>query len=110
MKRILIIPAVVVMAGFGGLMLVGEVSVVAPAEPSASVQEQTLTFDVENMTCATCPITVRTAMRRVEGVRSVSVDFDAKTATVTFDPSITTPEDIGNASRNAGYPAEPVEL
>lgn len=62
-------------------------------------------FDVENMTCATCPITVRLAMEAVEGVRSVEIDFETKTATVVFDPAIASPAAIGSASTNAGYPA-----
>lgn len=75
--------------------------------PPAAAQEatQTLTFTVENMTCALCPVTVKHAMEGVAGVQSVEVDFDAKTATVTFDPAATTPEAIAAASTNAGYPA-----
>jgi periplasmic mercuric ion binding protein len=38
-------------------------------------------------------------------VQSVQIDFDAKTATVVFDLSITTVEAIAAASTNAGYPA-----
>lgn len=77
----------------------------APAPPSVS--EQKVTFVVENMSCALCPVTVRTAMERVPGVKSVEVDFKAKTATATFDPSVTTAEAIAAASTNAGYPARP---
>ena len=46
-------------------------------------------------------------MEGVTGVKSVAVDFDAKTATVVFDPSITNAETIAAASTNAGYPAVP---
>ncbi len=109
MKRLLIISAVAVMAGFGGFAILGQSNAVTAAETSAAVEEMTLTFAVENMTCATCPITVRTAMRGVDGVQSVDIDFDAKTAVVTFDPTITTADEIGNASRDAGYPAAPVD-
>lgn len=77
------------------------------AQPAAAqvAAAQTTTFAIENMTCALCPVTVKTAMEGVAGVESVSVDFDAKTATVTFDPSVTSPEAIAAASTNAGYPA-----
>jgi mercuric ion binding protein len=57
------------------------------------------------MTCALCPVTVKRAMEGVEGVRSVEIDFEAQTAAVVFDPSITTEEAIAAASTNAGYPA-----
>lgn len=81
------------------------------AAQSATLQAaavQTTTFKIENMTCALCPVTVKKAMEGVEGVRSVEVDFDAKTATVVFEPPATTPEAIATASTNAGYPAKPV--
>lgn len=68
-------------------------------------ETRTVTFTIENMTCAACPITVRNAMEKVEGVVSVDVNFEAKTATVVFDPSVTSVEAIAAASTNAGYPA-----
>ena len=75
---------------------------------SALAAEQTTKFTVENMTCALCPITVRKAMENVPGVESVEVDFGAQTATVVYDSALTTPEAIGAASKDAGYPAKPV--
>ena len=83
-------------------------AVFAQAVATQTASEQTTTFAVENMTCALCPVTVKTAMERVVGVQSVKIDFDAKTATVVFDPSVTTPEAIAAASTNVGYPAAPV--
>lgn len=66
---------------------------------------QTLTFDIEKMTCAACPITVKKAMQKVEGVKHVDVDYETKTATVNFDPAVTSADEIAAASTNAGYPA-----
>lgn len=79
----------------------------AQSSRTPAARTQTATFAVENMTCATCPITVRRAMAGVEGVRSVEVDFDTRTATVVFDPRVTNPAAIAAASTNAGYPARP---
>ncbi len=73
----------------------------------AFAAETTMSFDIENMDCALCPITVRTAMEKVSGVVKAEVDFDSKTATVTFDDAKTTPQEIAGASTNAGYPATP---
>jgi mercuric ion binding protein len=67
--------------------------------------DETVSFSVEKMTCASCPIAVRKAMERVDGVREVKVDFDSKTAVVTFDAGMTTAEAIGAASTNVGFPA-----
>ena len=73
----------------------------------AAVRERTVTFAIENMTCGLCPVTVKKAMEGVAGVKSVTVDFEAKTATVVFDPSAVAATDIAAASTNAGYPAKP---
>ena len=69
--------------------------------------DRTTTFAVDKMTCAACPITVKMAMERVDGVKTVEVDLQAKSATVTYDPSVVTPDAIGQTSTNAGYPAKP---
>lgn len=75
---------------------------------SATTTAATLTevsFDVPDMTCALCPLTVKTAMSGVEGVQSVEVDFDTRSATVIFDPALTDAAAIAEASAQAGYPA-----
>jgi len=71
----------------------------------AAAAERTVTLTVENMTCALCPITVRTAIERVTGVKDVQVDFESKTAVVVFDDAQAKVEDIAEASRQAGFPA-----
>ena len=73
---------------------------------SSQAELKTVVFDVENMTCATCPITVRRAMEGVAGVQDVTIDYEAKTATAHFDPAKTTVRDIATASTEAGYPAQ----
>ena len=89
--------------------MAGAVSYPALAKPAASTQQalQKQTFSIEHMTCAMCPITVRVAMKKVDGVKSVKVDFEAKTASVTYDPSKASASDIAAASTKAGYPAHP---
>ncbi len=74
----------------------------------AVAAEQTVSMDVERMSCALCPVTVRKAMKRVDGVQHVEVNYDTKTATVTFDDSNTTAAEIAQASTDVGYPATPV--
>ncbi len=79
--------------------------ILAANSAAASDGDQTATFDVEKMTCATCPIAVRKAMQRVDGVKEVNVDLDSKTAVVTYNANVTTPAEIGNASTEVGFPA-----
>lgn len=66
---------------------------------------QTVTLDVQNMTCAVCPITVRKSLLGVAGVGDASIDFANKTARVVFDPDKIRPADLTTATTNAGYPS-----
>ena len=102
-KTFLIGLAVVAVAGVGAAVAFDGPAQNRPAA-TAAAQQQT-TFAIEHMTCATCPISVRKAMMRVEGVKTVDIDFDSKIASVTFDPAVTTADAIAAASTNVGYPA-----
>ena len=68
-----------------------------------------VTFSVSKMTCATCPITVRKAMQRVDGVKEVTVDFDSRTAIVIYDASLTDTKQIAASSDGVGFPATLIE-
>ena len=77
--------------------------------PAVFATERTVTFAIDNMTCASCPYIVKTSMAAVPGVSTVAVSFEAKTATVTFDDAKTSTDAIAAASMNAGYPAHPTQ-
>src|SRR3546814_16798171 len=99
MKKILLIGlAVLTLAGGGVAFAVGGTAQDRPAT-AATAQTQT-TFAIENMTCATCPITVKKAMEGVAGVSAVSVDFGAKTARANSDTRRTKAQAIAAASTN----------
>lgn len=66
---------------------------------------KTVTLDVKNMTCELCPITVKKSLEKVSGVSAVKVDFDRKTATVTYDTDKALPAALTAATTNAGYPS-----
>jgi mercuric ion binding protein len=66
---------------------------------------QSVTLDVRNMTCPMCKFTVRKALLGMDGVNKVEVDYDAKTATVSFNPQKTSADALIKAATNAGYPA-----
>jgi len=71
----------------------------------ASAAIRTVTLSVPGMTCAACPITVKKALSRVEGVSKVDVSYAKLQAVVTFDDAKTSPRKLADASENAGYPA-----
>ena len=66
---------------------------------------KTVTLAVQNMTCELCPITVKKSLEKVPGVSAVKVDFDKKTAIVTYDADKAQPEALTKATTNAGYPS-----
>jgi periplasmic mercuric ion binding protein len=67
--------------------------------------KQTVTLDIQNMTCALCTITIKKALQKVEGVQQASVDYDSKTAVVIFDSQKTSNDALIKATTDAGYPA-----
>ncbi|MEZ5418109.1 MAG: mercury resistance system periplasmic binding protein MerP [Vicinamibacterales bacterium] len=66
---------------------------------------KTVTLTVSNMTCATCPLTVKMALTKVEGVSEAAVDFEKKEAVVTFDDAKTSAAALIKATTDAGYPS-----
>ena len=105
MKKLVIIGALAALAGLGAIAALFPQQTAVQAQAQNQAQTRPASFAVDTMTCAPRPITVRAAMSRVAGVRSVEVDFDAKRATVSYDPARATPKAIAEASTNAGYPA-----
>ncbi len=108
MKNALILLSAVIALGVAGLFAVNIPQNAQADTVVAQVAEQTQTYTIEKMTCAMCPITVRKAMERVDGVHSVTVDFDTKTAVAVFDPAQTSAKEIADASTDVGYPATPI--
>jgi mercuric ion binding protein len=66
---------------------------------------QTVTLFVPGMTCAACPITVKKALTRIDGVESVTVSLEEREAVVRFDDLRTNIEQLTEATANAGYPS-----
>jgi mercuric ion binding protein len=72
---------------------------------SAWAATKTVTLSVPGMTCAACPITVKKALNKVEGVTKTEVSFEKKEATVTYDDTKTSVNTLLDATKNAGYPS-----
>ena len=66
---------------------------------------QTVTLWVTGMTCAACPITIKKALNKVEGVENIEVNLEKKEALVTFDDAKTNVQALLEATKNAGYPS-----
>lgn len=88
------------------LVTLATLSIGLLASGAAFAAEQTVTLAVANMTCATCPPTVRRALSAVPGVIKVDVSLEKMSAVVTFDDEKTTLQALLAAPTNAGYPAK----
>jgi len=64
---------------------------------------QTVNFDVEGMTCASCEQHVTHAVNELQGIVNVAASFEKANAKVEFDDSKTTKEDIEKAINSTGY-------
>lgn len=65
-----------------------------------------LDLPIGGMTCAACAAAVERALRKLEGVSDVSVNFATKRAAVMFDRQVVDAEALVGAVRRAGYEAE----
>jgi len=77
-------------------------TVVAPAWAAT----QTVTLSVQSMTCAACPITVKKALSKVDGVSKIEVSLEKREAVVTFDDTKTNVRKLTQATADAGYPSD----
>lgn len=66
---------------------------------------QTVTLSVPGMTCESCPITVKHALSKVDGVSKTDVSFEKRQAIVTFDDAKTNVQKLTKATQDAGYPS-----
>lgn len=67
---------------------------------------KTVRLSVPTMTCAACPITVKQALQRVDGVIEAKVSWEPREAIVTYDDAKTNVRSLTEATRNAGYPSK----
>lgn len=56
-----------------------------------------------NVTCGGCKANIENKLSDVEGISSVDASIDAKTVTVSYDPTETTAEKVSHALKDAGY-------
>ena len=73
---------------------------------SAWATSKTVILKVPGMTCPACPITVKKALNKVDGVSKVEVRYEQKQAVVTFDDAKTDTKALIKATTEAGFPSE----
>lgn len=71
---------------------------------------RSVTLEVQGMTCAVCPITVKKALKNVPGVSGVKVDYRSGIAEVDYDPNKTGADELAKTVTAAGYLATAREV
>ena len=66
---------------------------------------KTVTMPISGMSCAACQVHVERALRETRGVNDAQVDLMRHRARVTYDPALTSPEQLIGAVGDAGYDA-----
>ena len=84
---------------------------VARAQQATVAPERTDTatvrLHISKMTCATCTVTARVALKKLAGVYEATVMYSDSLGVVRYDPSRVTPTQIAeHLTRLTGYPAK----
>lgn len=58
---------------------------------------------IEGMSCANCALNIEKALKKIEGVRSVKINFSTDSGVVEFDGEVVDKERILEAVKDAGY-------
>ena len=77
-----------------------------PESEVAPSGSERIRIPVSGMTCAACQARVQKALQRTPGVVDASVNLMMKTASVTYDPAVASPDALVDAIRDTGYGAE----
>ena len=64
---------------------------------------ETKTYNVKGMHCASCAAIIEKAIKKIDGVDSVEVNYGTEKAKIAFDLDKTKPEDLSKAIEPLGY-------
>lgn len=116
MKLAVVIPSLATagMLGFGDLPQWGVASSAASGAPPlhatgtlfiSPVATDTVTLDIEGMTCGGCTLATRKVLERLDGVRKAEVSYEKKNAVVVFDAAKVTVAEMIDAVATLKYTA-----
>ncbi|RMG10756.1 MAG: heavy-metal-associated domain-containing protein [Deltaproteobacteria bacterium] len=100
-------PAGLLLGLFALLLVALPLGCPEPARAGGAATKE-VTLAVEGMTCSSCAVTVKMALRRLDGVEEAKVSFDEKKAVVRYDPTKVRPADLTAAIDKLGYKAKVV--
>ncbi len=62
-------------------------------------------FNVEGMTCVTCTVTTKAAVKKLNGIKDIQVSLDEKSAVIKYDDALTSSDEIKKKIDSVGYKA-----
>jgi periplasmic mercuric ion binding protein len=74
---------------------------------AAYAKEVTTEIKVSGMTCEACAVSVQKSLEKVKGVKHAEVSSERGLATVTYDDSQATEQELRDAINKTGFKAEP---
>src|SRR6185437_9994644 len=74
-------------------------------KPSATPESTSVVLDIGGMTCSSCVARVESKLNRIDGVRA-SVNLATEQASVRYDPTLVSADDLIAAVRSTGYSAQ----
>ena len=78
-----------------------EVTVATEQTPEQTAQLATASFTIEGMHCEVgCAGVIQKKLAKLDGVQEAKVDFEGKTATITYDANKQTPEIMAQTVQN----------
>lgn len=70
--------------------------------------ERTVTLQVDNMTCSSCPYIITKTLERVNGVIAVDISFEDRRAVVKFHDDATSVDELTATTAEVGFPSRAV--
>ena len=74
------------------------------ANTASAGELRSTTLVVREMTCASCPLTVKQILKKQAGVSEATVDYKSQLAQVKFDPDKIQPEQLAKTVTDNGFP------
>lgn len=73
---------------------------------AAMAKDRTAQIKVKGMTCGACAVSVKKALLKTEGVKSAEVSLEKQLATVVYDDSRVSDQQLREAINSAGFQAD----
>ncbi len=106
MRRIIIVGALTAGLGLGALVAPDLSGPCVAAAPAAKSGTESVTLALEGMTCGSCAVTIRVALKKLDGVKGAMVKVPDNQAVVDYDSAKVTPQQMVEAVVRAGYKAK----